>query len=156
MALADLDAIFDICQKHLSTTNSNDTEIDSFLTRYLLVYICGEYEKEIKEIIKRRVDKTDDKELASFVAEKVDVRSLRISDIKGNILKPFSEKCVKFFDSKIRGGDSEIKYQNIVENRNLVAHGETVNMTFKELNESYKLATDVVKAISDAINPQSS
>lgn len=153
MALSDLDAIFDICQKHLATTNSNDTEIDSFLTRYLLVYICGEYEKEIKEIIKQRVAKTGDKELASFVAEKGDVRSLRISDIKGNILKPFSEKCMKSFDSKIKGKDSEIKYQNIVENRNLVAHGETVNMTFKELNESYKLATDVVKAISDAINP---
>lgn len=153
MALADLDVIFDICQKHLAITNSNDTEIDSFLTQYLLVYICGEYEKEIKEIIKRRVDKTGDRELASFVAEKGDVRSLRIGDLRGNILKPFSDKCAKLFDSKIKGTDSEIKYQNIVENRNLVAHGESVNMTFKELSESYRLATDVVKAVSDAINP---
>lgn len=140
-----------MCQRYLD--DACEPLLADFLTRYLLIHICAECEKSIKEIIKSRVVKSGDNELVSFVVAKVDVRSLRINDIRKNILKPFSERCVNLFNSKLREkADLESKYQNIVENRNQAAHGGTLQMSFNELRDSYRSVRDVVMAISDAIN----
>lgn len=108
---------------------------------------------EIKRIVIQRAKQTGDTELTSFVERTVEgFRNLKIDSIRGNILLRFSDDCAKTFEAKVTGTESEIRYGNIVTNRNLSAHGDSIHMTFDELIQSHKLAKDVLKAMSDALN----
>ena len=85
MKLADVEAAIKLCEEHLKSTDTKGTEIESILTKYLLVYICGAYETEIKNMITLRAARAGDKEVESFVKNTIKTfRSLKIEDIKGS------------------------------------------------------------------------
>jgi len=145
-----------LCDSHLHNTNSRGSEIETYLTKYLLILICSNYEKRIRELIIERVKRTNDMDLVSFVDKtyRSSLRSLRLSELRGNFLKRFSEKYLKDFDNKIiPNNDTAIKYGNIVENRNAAAHGGDVNMTFRELVESIKIAETVISTLAEILCP---
>jgi hypothetical protein len=152
MKLANVDAAIKRCEEHLNSTGTKGSEIESILTKYLLVYICGAYETEIKNMITLRAARTGDKEVESFVKNTVKAfRSLKIDDIKGSLLGRFSDGCKSIFDSKIHNTEAEIRYSNIITNRHLVAHGSEINITFDELVTSYQMAGNVLAAIKEAL-----
>jgi len=152
MKLLNVEAAIKLCEEHLKNTGAKGTEIESILTKYLLVYICGAYETEIKNMITLRAARTGDKEIESFVKNTIKTfRSLKIEDIKGSLLGRFSDGCKSLFDSKIHNTEAAIRYSNIITNRHLVAHGMEINITFDELVISYQKAGDVLAAIRDAL-----
>lgn len=151
MTIAELERDLQICYEHLEKTRSKNSDIDTFLTQFMLVRICGEYEIEIKRLINERVEKTGDFNLARFVKNKIDVRSLLLSDIKGKIIKPLSSDDGNSFDNKTKNTEMAARYDNIVENRNYIAHGTFVNMTFSELMDSYNIAKGVIQIINEEI-----
>ena len=154
MTLSKLDQDLALCQAHLTTTKSMGTEIESFLTRFLLVHICSEYEKEIKNMITARAEQTGDEELISFIEKTIArIRNIKTGDLRGNVLKRFSDDCLNRFDNKIKGKEALSRYENIIANRDLSAHGSSINMTFAELIISHEKAKEVLMAVSDAINP---
>ena len=151
MKLLTVEAAIKLCEEHLKNTGAKGTEIESILTKYLLVYICGAYETEIKGMITLRAAKTGDKEVESFVKNTIKTfRSLKIEEIKGNLGR-FSDGCKSIFDSKIKNTEAEARYSNIITNRHLVAHGNEINITFDELVISYQKARDVLGAIKEAL-----
>lgn len=152
MKLLNVEAAIKLCEEHLKKTGAKGTEIESILTKYLLVYICGAYETEIKNMITLRAARTGDKEIESFVKNTIKMfRSLKIEDIKGSLLGRFSDGCKSLFDSKIHNTEAATRYSNIITNRHLVAHGSEINITFDELVISYQKAGDVLAAIRDAL-----
>ena len=103
MTLDELDADLELCDKHLKTTNSKGTEIESFLTRFLLVHICAKYEMEVKNIITHRVKQTGDKEVISFTEGSIArIRNIKPDDLRGNVLKKFSEDYLERLDNNVR------------------------------------------------------
>lgn len=155
MTLSKLDNDLLLCQAHLTSTNSMGTEIESFLTKFLLVHICSEYEKEIKKIITDRAKQSNDKELISFIEKTIErIRNIKSDDLKGNILKRFSDDCLKRFNNKVGGKESLSRYESIIANRDQSAHGNSINITFNELIKSHEKAKEVLIAVSDAINPK--
>ncbi len=154
MTVLDLDNDLSLCQKHLVDTNTKGLEIETFLTRFLLIHVSGEYDKEIKRIISDRAKKAGDAELTSFVEQTVEkIRNPKISDIRG-LLKKFNKSCVDSFNQKVgEGTELESRYQNIIVNRNSSAHGDSINMTIEELISSHEKAKDVLKAMLEALNP---
>lgn len=141
-----------VCQKYIETTNAKGTEVESFLTQFLLVNICGEFEKDIKEMLFDRADKCGDPDVASYIKNSFDGRSIKLGDIKGTILKKFNDKHGKTFDEKLKLGDAEVCYNNIIENRDSSAHGRSVNMSFDELIASYYPAKRVMTAMFEVLN----
>jgi hypothetical protein len=155
-ALREIEYAIGLCQSHLDGSSSRGSEIEAYLTKYLLILICSSYEHRIREMIIERARRTNDSDLASFVDRTYhsSQRGLKISDIRGNLLKRFSDKYVTEFDKKIKPNDVPcIKYSNIVENRHAAAHGGTVNMTFNELVDSYKIAEAVMTSLSEILGP---
>ncbi|MBI4652559.1 hypothetical protein HY745_15055, partial [Candidatus Desantisbacteria bacterium] len=67
MKLQKIDSMIELCKNHLDNTKTKGTEIESILTKYLLVYICGVFETKIKEIFIQRASQTGDKQIESFV-----------------------------------------------------------------------------------------
>ena len=154
MTLDELDADLKLCREHLKITKSRGTEIESFLTRFLLVHICSKYEMEVKNIITNRVKQTGDKEVISFTEGSIArIRNIKTSDLRGKVLKKFSEDCLGRFDKNIRK-EALARYENIIANRDRCAHGSSINMTFDELVISHKKAKEVLDVVHHAINLQ--
>ncbi|MCX5802135.1 MAG: HEPN domain-containing protein [Proteobacteria bacterium] len=152
MKIVNVELAIKLCKEHLDNTGSKGTEIESILTKYLLVYICGAYETEIKKMVTQRAAKAGDKELVSFVRSTIKTfRSLKMDDIRGNLLGRFCDSYKAIFDSKIIGTEAEARFTNIVLNRHLVAHGREINITFDELVESYYKASTVLNTIKEAL-----
>jgi hypothetical protein len=153
MKLLSVEEKLNLCKEHLKATKTKGTEIESILTKFLLVYICGEYEKIIKKMINSRVAQTGDKELESFVDKTVKMyRLLEIKDIRGSLLKKFSDNYVSKFDEVTKDRDEEkSRYNNIVGARHSVAHGMDINITFDELEDSYHKAGKILLAIKEAL-----
>lgn len=153
LTLKDLENDLILCKNHLDGTQNIPPEIGTFLTRFLLVHICGEYEKEVKRIVVERAQQSGDPELATYVEKSIKkVRNIKTSDLRGNILGRFNEDYADVFDRKIKGTEAEIRYNTIITNRDRgAAHGGTINMTFSELLEAHEKALDVLKAVEDAL-----
>lgn len=152
MKLLNVEAAIKLCEEHLKNTGTKGTEIESILTKYLLVYICGVYETEIKSMITLRAAKTGDKEVEAFVKNTIRTfRSLKLEDIRGKLLGGFSDEYKSLFDSKIKDTEAATRYSNIITNRHMVAHGREIHITFDELVVSYQKAGDVLAAIRDAL-----
>jgi hypothetical protein len=150
MTINDIDRVLTVCREHLEKTTSKGTEVESFLTKYLLVYICGEYEKEIERIVVQRAEKTGDLELAAYLRETGVGRGLKIKNLKEDLLARFSDKYVKAFEGKLKE-KSITMYSNIVVNRHASAHGGSNNMTFDELLESYRHSKEIMDALSEVL-----
>ena len=72
MDLATVSNAIAVCEKHLNDNKAFNTEIESYLVKYLLALICGEYEEAIEEMVAKRADKAGDPELSSYVRTTTD------------------------------------------------------------------------------------
>ena len=151
MTFETIDADIEYCVRYLEKSQNKDPQIQNFLTRYLLIQINGEYEKEIKRIISKRSLKPGDKELAAFIDETVDkIRNFRLSDIKG-VLNKFDSRRGNLFESWTGDSEDASMYSNIITNRHLSAHGETTQMTLDEVIIAHKKAKTIIKLFQTAL-----
>jgi len=153
MKLTNVEAAIKLCEDHLKNTNTRNTEIESILTKYLLVFICGAYETEIKNMVIKRAGKSGDKEVESFVKNTIRTfSSLKIEEIRKNLLGRFSDAYRICFETKVCGTEAETRFTNIILNRHSLAHGGQINMTFDELVESYYKAEVVLSRVDEALD----
>lgn len=153
--LDDISNLIKRCDAYLASSGKSP-EIENILTCYLLVHICGEYEKLIKAFIVSRASKAGDSDLANYLSTDAfrPIRSLLLSELKDNILKNFGERYVESFESKktALGDQAVTSYGNIVVNRNKTAHGEAINYTFKNLADTCDDSNKVVDAFLQVLS----
>jgi hypothetical protein len=135
------------CRAHLEKTNTFNTEIESFLVQHLLIVICREYQTNIEVIFEKRARQTEDVEITNFVRSATNqlLRSIKISELKGFIGKfndQHKERFGKFVESN---GEAKAAYDNIVVNRHAVAHDGRVQLTFTELESSFKKSRGILE-----------
>ena len=82
---------------HLDQTNARNTVIESQLTKFMLVHICGHYEMEIVEIVSKRVQKSGDEGVAAYVTSQLERRTPIHPDSLKSILKGFGSECLDKF-----------------------------------------------------------
>lgn len=145
-------SIISTFKEHLQRTNSYGSQIESFLTRLLLLEIVALYESEIRTILMQRAGKTADRYLLSFVKNSFkSYRNLKTSDIRGKILAKFDKQFVDIFNRGITDQE-ETAYNNLIINRNLAAHGYAINMTFLEVESSQTMALNIISALERTLN----
>ena len=142
-----LDAQIAKCEQHLKDTQTANTEVEFYLSQFLLVRICAEFESRIKLLIERRCARTNDVYIKRFVqksARKV-WRDFKIGDITGN-LGHFGEDYGKNFRDLI---DDQLiaVWDNIYTNRHAVAHSAGTQMSLRELKEAYIKSQAVLEAV---------
>lgn len=152
MTFEAIDADIAYCVKYLNISANRDVQIQNFLTRYLIIQINGEYEKEIKKIISKRASKSGDLELATFINETVDkIRNFRLSDIKG-VLNKFDSRRGDLFEAWIpEKSEDASMYSNIITNRHASAHGEETQMTLNEVISAHKKGKLVIREFQKAL-----
>ncbi len=154
MRFGQLDYEIAQCEQHLNQTSSRNTEVETYLVRYLLVRICADYEARIKTLVQRRCSRINDQYLLRFAnwgAEQATKR-FEIGDI-AKMLESFGADYKQAFTNAVCNKRSHTAWDNIYINRHTVAHGNgAVMMNFSDLKSDYKdsgcVIDELVKALS--------
>ncbi|MDO9530481.1 MAG: HEPN domain-containing protein [Syntrophales bacterium] len=141
MRIQKIDQMVEMCKEHIAKAEINGTEVESLLTRALLVLLCAAFEKEICCIIEQRVSslKDEDAPLVSFFkACSSSVIRGRKSSALADVLNLFGpEYKNQFNERKKEHQKEETYYNNIITNRDTAAHTEDIQMTFSDLEIFY-------------------
>ena len=151
LVVNEIGAAIKTCNKYLDQTKTRGTDMDFYLTKFLLISITGKFEEDIKKILLTRVCSCNDPQLTKYIDGKfLSYKYLKLPDIRGEILAKFDNKLKIQFDKKIKG-DPEINYTNIVNNRNNAVHGGVVQLTFQDTVTAYGEAQKVIAALEDTL-----
>ena len=143
------------CETHLKNTDSFGTEVEAYLTRYLLLLISAHFEENLEEAFIIRAAASGD----SFVSEyfKNDIpnqlKSVGITKLNNFIKKFGIDYSNKFKEKIIDELDREVTaYGNIIKNRHLVAHETTEpQITFYELVGAYNDSKKIIDKIKEIL-----
>jgi hypothetical protein len=141
------------CDAHLTTTNSFNTEIESYLVKYLLVLICSEYEEMVRGAVGHRAAGIADPDIAAFITSATAqlFRSLRISEL-GGLLARFAPGVKDGFVGNVNNTPAHTAFDTILNNRMQAAHSTgVVNLTFVELRLRYEESKEVVRHFAAAL-----
>ena len=121
------------------------------LTGFILIHICAECEERIKEIIQKKIKSGRYASIVPHLPNSFDIRDLHTGRLSKNILKYFNPKYPDLFRKKL-DNKTIAEYDNILINRNLAAHGQTLHMSFDEVIKTYGCYDDVLNAFSQTLN----
>lgn len=145
-------AAIENCSIHLDSTRSRNTEIESYLTRHILVILCAEIQQEIYLALENRAHLNGDSELKNFAVAsgKKILRSVSKKDI-ANFVGMFGARAKEHLNSNV--DDAEVTlYNNAISKRHDVAHSNGTNITFIELIDIINSAEKLILAIGNAIS----
>jgi hypothetical protein len=148
------DSALEVCERHLTDTNSFNTEVETYLVKYVLVLICSEFEELTRGVIHSRAASITDGEVVTFIRSATAqlLRSLRISDLQG-LLARFAPTVKDSFAANVLNTPAHAAFDTIVNNRMQAAHTTgTVNLTLKELKQRYGESKNVIRHFAGALN----
>lgn len=149
MRLPEIDHAIEVCERHLDQTKAFGSEIEIYLTGYLVVFICSIFEEHIEALINDRANKSADEFLASFVRSALDqlFRSLRTSELVG-LFNRFGDEPGRRFRIELKKNQrAETFFNNLVLKRHDTAHKAGFDLTFREAVQFYSEGHMVLDAI---------
>jgi hypothetical protein len=153
MLLARIDGAIEICKNHLKASGAMGTEIEAYLTRYLLVLICACFEEKIEELVTSRAEQTKDPAIASFIQSTVNqiFRSILTSEIAGLLGRFGNEHKLCFQSEMKKNPQAETCFNSIVSNRHDTAHKYGANISLFDLERFYVDGHIVLDAVKKAL-----
>ncbi|MCK9730201.1 HEPN domain-containing protein [Pseudomonas syringae] len=144
----------DECELHLNDSGAWNTEVESYLTQYILVILCADVQQTVYKLLDARISDSKSKDLGlkSF-AYSMGVRCLR-SFVKSELSKflaLFGDDVRESFNARL---DDRVvtTYNNAVSKRHDVAHNSGVTTTFRELSDIYLSAVTILQAMDASLN----
>ena len=152
MTVTEVREALDHCESFLDSANARGTEIESFLTQYLLVAAYSTFESEVEAIAIDRAAKLSDAEAAHYVRSTHDnvVRGLRLTELSG-FAGRFGESNKESFSAVITNTAAHAAWDSLLNDRHASAHGEGAKMTMREFGDAFERALVVLEALSVAI-----
>ena len=130
---------------------SSTPELKSHWARYLCVLVSGFVETSIQTIFSEYAKRRSSPEVASYVESRLkrfqNPSMQRIIDLIGEFNPVWRESFEKATE-----GESKDAINSIVANRNNIAHGESVGITYSRIQQYYENAIKVVDLIDDQCN----
>lgn len=129
----------------------DDDEIKSHYARYLCILTSGYLEESIKIIIKnyvmKRASPTISNHINSSISNLTNLKTERI----GKYLNTFNSEWKEKFEKELTH-EEKTAIDSIVENRNQIAHGKNVGVSYIGVKEWYKNVKRVVEKIALIVN----
>ncbi|NQS96979.1 MAG: hypothetical protein HQ591_00845 [candidate division Zixibacteria bacterium] len=150
MKIPKIDHIIEICNHHLTTIKTINPEIETYFTIYLLILSSAAFDQEISKIVLTRVQLARDPSLLSFVEAYLNdhITNPNTKVIKERILKKFGPFYIeKFKEESSKNPIIENSYNSIITNRNEVAHGGDLKITFTEFVNYYEKAHTILDVL---------
>lgn len=129
-----------------------DDYLRSHLAKYLTVLISGIYEDAIKNFIVELAQRRDiSKELKEYILNQVDLSFKNPnSENVAKFLKKFSVEWAESFKTKTTQAQREA-LDAVVSNKNLIAHGDSSEITFADIKQHYQNSKEVLNFLDNLI-----
>lgn len=155
MKFRKIDSAIENCQNYLNENGGYGTEIEMYITRYLLIHICAVFETEIKKIVVVNAKPKCNPFICSYVESSLK-NTFRQIDTKGisTLLALFGATYKTKFQKTLNEGNTVIKdsYNSIVNNRHNTAHGNEANVTLIELVNYYEEGHKVLDVLHNIMS----
>lgn len=134
-----IDSLFQRYEDQRKEIGGLDGEVNVLLVRGLLVNICAEFERILKEMVSDRFSRIDDVGVRNFA------RAVADKTFKSANIDRFYDALMLFGVAnkdrfkELRKGDDQVvaSYESIINQRNKAAHGGDVDVTFDEVRQYY-------------------
>ena len=122
----------------------------SYLAKFLVVFICGIYEEVIENIINERVDSYGHSEVSKFIKDTL-FAQFRNPDIP--VIKGLLGKFDDYWKTEITNlpQSAQTAITNIVNDKNSLAHGNSINLTLEDVRQYYNDSMVVINKIDDML-----
>ena len=142
------------CEEHCRSADSMDVKVENLLTGSMLILIYSEFEKEFKGLILDRCSSVSDESIRKYIEESIRnvLRSMGTDELSG-LLGKFGPLHKKEFRRRLnKNHRAKTMYENILVNRNLVAHGEKDSKaTMLDVKQYYEEGHVVLDYFRDAL-----
>ena len=154
MRIDEIDDAIEVCREHLNESGAWGSDVESFLTQYVLVRIRANFEQAVDALLRQPLAEVNDEYVIALAEHGIRLisrgsRTSHISETLGRI--DATNALRNRFRSSISNTPIEQSFNRIAESRNAVAHGSGANFTFQELVDHYERAHMVLDALRDAI-----
>ena len=162
MQIPEIDRALSACKIHVESSRSQGSEIEQFLTNYILIRVQANFEQVVIRLLTERFQQNiiDDR-FANTLVElgvshiKKGSRTSHLSEMLGRIDPSLKDS----FNSKVNGSQKETAYNILVSSRNDAAHRTDTghrtrtgtDMSLSDLEKYYKYALEVLDDFEDAI-----
>lgn len=130
---------------------SNISELEkSYLAKFLVVFICGIYEEVIENIVNERINEHKSIETSNYIRESLHntFRNPNMQNIK-RLLGKFNNKWKLEVENLPQ--DAQTAINNIVNDKNSLAHGNDVSITLRDVVQYYADSRAVINKIDDML-----
>ncbi|HSL03107.1 MAG TPA: HEPN domain-containing protein [Nitrospiraceae bacterium] len=131
---------------------SGDAELQSHWARYLCILVSGFLETSVQHIYIEYSKKRSASDVAGYVERRLkqfqNPQMKKILDLTGSF-NPAWREALKVATE----GQTKDAVDSIVANRNTIAHGESVGITYSRIKEYYQNALKVIELIDRQCNP---
>lgn len=129
-----------------------EEELQSHVAKYLTVIICGIYENIIRNYLIEYVDRnTASEELSNFILHhlKYSLRTPKYKNIT-DFLVQWNQDWVDKLNRDIEDIHKEALF-SIVENKNTIAHGDSLTLTFTDIKDYYENSRVIIEKLDEII-----
>lgn len=156
MRIPDIDQMLTLCQEHLESTRSFDTEIETLLTYALAVRIYAEFEQELVAILAEKRNSIADLGLRTAFESLTPIRGIRFRNLS-ELFAALGEPYRVAWAARRAGNPRAVTFYGfIVERRHQIAHSSKANVDFRDVRawyESGHIVLDFFRETLFAIDP---
>ncbi len=129
-----------------ATNFENDPEIQADYTRYLCILVAGFIERSVEDILQSYAEQKADSRVSRYVSTTLRRRgNLRANQI-ASLFGDFDEGWKVLLDDSLTAEQRQA-IGNVYANRNPIAHGEDVDLTYSQIRDDYHRVKDAVNAL---------
>ena len=146
------DAAITDCRDHVNQHPDTDPAISAYLTRHVNGLMCAEVEQVVTRLIRERLEaRCSDEATLNFLKtmRRSAIRNATFAEIRDTLAllgNTYRNKFSDLVDQMFKEGDIE-KLGMAVGKRNQNAHESPPDITFRELQEVFGIATRLVDAV---------
>jgi hypothetical protein len=142
----------ELCMSFLDSTRARGSEVESFLTQYLLVACYAALEEEVESIIRSRSERIADTEAANYVRVTLEnvKRGLKIGELAG-LVGRFSESAKEQFSQVVVNTESHAAWDSLLNDRHASAHGEGAKLSIADFASAFDGALVVLEALATSL-----
>jgi len=152
-----IDSALETCRRHLDSLNETDVglavELENHLVAAMTVLIVSECEVFIEELFGKRGDRCGDTPVARYVRSQL-TRRFRSPDLGkvNEVLSWFGQDYRNEFFGNLENTPEHAAWDNLMRARHFIVHRQgAMNLTFRELSESYQRTTSVLERLARAL-----
>lgn len=135
----------------VSSSKVEDDEVKSHLARYLCMMTSGYIEEALKIIIRNYLNGKANQPIKNFVNTSIKRSTNFNFETICQFLGAFDNTWRLAFENQV-STEEKLAIDSIKANRDQIAHGRNVGVSFSNVNDWYKNAKNVIEKINSIVN----